>query len=309
MQTKELVSVIINCRNSEKFLKECINSVVNQTFKNLEIIVVDNQSTDNTKHIIDSYKDKRIKYYFTKSHLSLGAARNVALEKSNGKFIAFIDSDDIWEKNKILNTVKKFKAGTGLVYSDVKYFNETRSYLLYTHRKIYTGKCFKDLLCDYNLCMSSCVVSNTIIKKYKIKFDKDFKVCEDLDFFLKIAYVSELDYVAEVDTNYRIHDNNLSAQYLDLFYEEYIITINNLIEFFNLDKNQFNKPLDYNYINKSKFLWKQRKIKEAFLELNNVKSLFFHRLFYSLLIIIPFKLVNLIYQFFSKKNIEFNEVA
>ena len=83
MQTKELVSVIVNCRNSEKFLKECINSVVNQTFKNLEIIVVDNQSTDNTKHIIDSYKDKRIKYYFTKSHLSLGAARNVALEKSN----------------------------------------------------------------------------------------------------------------------------------------------------------------------------------------------------------------------------------
>ena len=153
MQTKELVSVIINCRNSEKFLKECINSVINQTFKNLEIIVVDNQSTDNTKHIIDSYKDKRIKYYFTKSHLSLGAARNVALEKSNGKFIAFIDSDDIWEKNKILNTVKKFKAGTGLVYSDVKYFNETRSYLLYSHRKIYTGKCFKNLLCDYNLCM------------------------------------------------------------------------------------------------------------------------------------------------------------
>ena len=141
------------------------------------------------------------------------------------------------------------------------------------------------------------------------KFDKDLKVCEDLDFFLKIAYVSELDYVADVDTNYRIHDNNLSAQHLDLFYEEYIITINNLIEFFNLDKNQFNKPLDYNYINKSKFLWKQRKIKEAFLELNNVKSLFFHRLFYSLLIIIPYKLVNLIYQLFSKKNIEFSEVA
>ena len=115
--------------------------------------------------------------------------------------------------------------------------------------------------------------------------------------------------LTKVDTNYRIHDNNLSAQYLDLFYEEYIITINNLIEFFNLDKDQFSKPLDYNYINKSKFLWKQRKKKEAFLELNNVKSLVFHRLFYTLLIIIPYKVVNLIYKLFSRKNIEFSEVA
>ena len=81
MQTEELVSVIINCRNSEKFLKESINSVVNQTFKNLEIIIVDNHSTDNTKNIIDSYKDKRIKYFYTKSYLSLGAARNICFRK------------------------------------------------------------------------------------------------------------------------------------------------------------------------------------------------------------------------------------
>ena len=62
MQTKGLVSVIINCRNSERFLKQCIDSVINQTYKNLQIIIVDNQSTDNTKEIIDSYQDNRIKY-------------------------------------------------------------------------------------------------------------------------------------------------------------------------------------------------------------------------------------------------------
>ena len=106
MQTEELVSVIINCRNSEKFLKESINSVVNQTFKNLEIIIVDNHSTDNTKNIIDSYKDKRIKYFYTKSYLSLGAARNVALEKSNGKFMHLLTLM-ISGKNKILNTIRK----------------------------------------------------------------------------------------------------------------------------------------------------------------------------------------------------------
>ena len=111
--------------------------------------------------------------------------------------------------------------------------------------------------------MSSCIISNKIIKKHNIKFDKDLQVCEDLDFFLKIAFVSELEYVDQVHTNYRIHDNNLSAQYLDLFYEEYMVTIDNLIDFYNLDKKRFIKPLDYNYINKSKFLWKSRKTKEA----------------------------------------------
>ena len=78
MQTKGLVSVIINCRNSERFLDQCIDSVVNQTYKNLQIIIVDNQSTDNTKEIIDSYQDNRINYFNTMSNLSLGAARKLA---------------------------------------------------------------------------------------------------------------------------------------------------------------------------------------------------------------------------------------
>ena len=306
MQTKGLVSVIINCRNSERFLKQCIDSVISQTYKNLQIIIVDNQSTDNTKEIIDSYQDNRIKYFNTLLNLNLGAARNIALEKTSGEFIAFIDSDDIWEKDKIERTIKRFTNNTGLVYSNVKYFNQHKDILLYSHRNIYTGKCFNDLVCDYNLCMSSCIISNKVIKKYKIKFDKNLSVCEDLDFFLKIAFVSELAYVDEVHTNYRIHNSNLSAQNLGLFYEEYIITINNLINFFNLDKDQFIKPLDYNYINKSKFLWKQRKRKEAFLELGNVKRLVFHRLFYKFLMIIPYRVVNLFYKYFSKANIGFN---
>lgn len=307
MQTKELVSVIINCRNSEKFLKDCIDSVINQSYKNLEIILVDNQSRDNTKCIIHSFKDERIKYFKTNDYISLGAARNFALSKSNGEFFAFIDSDDLWNRNKISNVISKFKEGVGLIYSDVLYFNETKSFRLYSHRKIYTGNCFKNLLYDYNLCMSSCVVSKRILNQYNIKFDNNLKVCEDLDFFLKIAYVSKVDYIDEILTDYRIHDNNLSSRFLDLFYEEYSTTVNNLINFFSLEKNQFTKALEFNHINKSKFLWKQRKLKKAFFELGNIKLLLFHRLFYSILILIPFGFVNFFYKPFSKVKIEFNE--
>ena len=101
MYHRKLVSVIVNCKNSEKYLKECIDSILNQTYSNFEVIIVNNQSTDNTKNIISAYSDNRIRYYETTKSLPLGAARNFAIEMSAGYFIAFLDSDDIWYKNKL----------------------------------------------------------------------------------------------------------------------------------------------------------------------------------------------------------------
>ena len=101
MKKNNLISVIINCRNSQKYIKETIDSVINQTYKNFEIIIVNNNSTDNTKNIIFSYSDQRIKYFELNKSISLGAARNISLKESSGEFIAFIDSDDIWDKSKI----------------------------------------------------------------------------------------------------------------------------------------------------------------------------------------------------------------
>ena len=109
----------------KKFLRDCIDSVIDQTYRNLEIIIVDNQSSDDTKSIIHSFQDKRIKYFKTNDYINLGAARNFALGKSNGEFIAFIDSDDLWRRDKILNVINKLKDSVGIVYSDVLYFNKT----------------------------------------------------------------------------------------------------------------------------------------------------------------------------------------
>ena len=131
MKKNNLISVIINCRNSQKYIKETIDSVINQTYKNFEIIIVNNNSTDNTKNIIFSYSDQRIKYFELNKSISLGAARNIALKESSGEFIAFIDSDDIWDKSKIEQTLKEFQNNIGLVYSDVVYFNSEKSFNLY----------------------------------------------------------------------------------------------------------------------------------------------------------------------------------
>ena len=125
---------------------------------------------------------------------------------------------------------------------------------------------------------------------------------------MKIAYVSKVDYVDQTLTNYRIHESNLSSQFLDLFYEEYTITINNLVHFFSLEKNEFIKALDFNHINRSKLLWKQKKLKEAFSVLSKIKVLLFYRLFYSILILVPYGVISFFYKPFSKVRIEFKEV-
>ena len=98
---KELISVIINVYNGEKFIKKCLDSVVNQTYKNLEIIIINDGSTDNTLSICESYKDNRIKI-INQENMGLSLSRNVGIDNSHGEYVYFVDSDDFIE----LDTIK-----------------------------------------------------------------------------------------------------------------------------------------------------------------------------------------------------------
>ena len=98
---QKLVSVIINCHNSEKYLEETLKSVVTQTYKKWELIFYDNKSTDNSFKIFKSFKEKRFRYFKSKRFKKLGEARKDALLKARGDYIAFLDADDIWKKNKL----------------------------------------------------------------------------------------------------------------------------------------------------------------------------------------------------------------
>ena len=106
---KPLISIIMNCYNGEEFLKHAIKSVLSQTYKNWELIFWDNQSTDNSFKILKKYKDKRIKYFYAKKYTTLYEARNLAIKKSKGEFIAFLDVDDLWLKNKLEFQIAHFK--------------------------------------------------------------------------------------------------------------------------------------------------------------------------------------------------------
>ena len=101
--TNELISIITPCFNSSDFISDTIESVINQTYKNWELLIIDDCSTDNSVKIIQEYleKDTRIKLYINTKNSGAAVSRNLGLMKSSGRFISFIDSDDIWEPLKL----------------------------------------------------------------------------------------------------------------------------------------------------------------------------------------------------------------
>ena len=112
------ISVIIPCYNSEKFIKETMDSVLSQTYRDFEVIVIDDGSKDKTREIIQSFDDERIKYYYKKNG-GMADARNEGIKLAKGEHIAFLDHDDIWFSDKLelqLSEIEKSEC-IGIVYS------------------------------------------------------------------------------------------------------------------------------------------------------------------------------------------------
>lgn len=266
-----LVSIVMNCFNGEAFLKQSIDSVLIQSYTNWEIIFYDNASTDNSKKIVQSYNDTRIKYFFNKKNIKLGSARNIALSKCNGDYIAFLDVDDIWLVDKLKLQLELFlkKPDLGLVYSDSLWFNENSKIekkSLDKNSKI-RGFCFRELLNNYKLTMSSVVLNKKALIQQSTFFDERFQLLEESDLFKRIAYDWEIDFVDEPLVKWRIHDksttwNNYSEIYLEgmLMLEKY----SKLYDDFNLTYfKEIKKYKAILYRRKAISLWSERKNFEA----------------------------------------------
>ena len=133
MKYYPFISVIVNCHNGEKYLVHCIKSILNQNYKNFEIIFWDNCSTDSSKKIINGFKDKRLKKFYSKKFQKLYVARNLAIKKSSGRYLTFLDVDDIWKKNKLLEQVKVLKKNKNIkiIYSNYIINNEKKKFKIF----------------------------------------------------------------------------------------------------------------------------------------------------------------------------------
>lgn len=120
-----LVSVIMPSFNTEKYIKDAINSVLGQTYKNIELIIVDDCSTDNSVDVIKKYDDPKIKLIVNKCNKGAAFSRNIALIESKGEWIAFLDSDDIWEPKKLEEQIRfMIDSNCWFSYTDYREFKD-----------------------------------------------------------------------------------------------------------------------------------------------------------------------------------------
>lgn len=229
-QQPPTVSVIMNCLNGAKYLREAIDSVFTQTYGDWEIIFWDNASTDNSAEIAKSYGEK-VRYFRSKETVPLGKARNWAIEKTQGKYIAFLDCDDIWLPLKLEKQIPLFEKNqkVGLVYSNATYFNKKGDvYQLYKRKKLHSGYIFRELFKKYFLCLPTVVIRKEALLNLNQWFDDNFDIVEDKDLFLRIAYNWKVSYADEILVKYRMHEESLTFNKRSLRIEENKILINKL---------------------------------------------------------------------------------
>ena len=209
---QSLVSIIMNCYNGETYLQESINSVLSQTYKNWELIFWDNKSQDKSAEIFKGHEDKRFKYFYVNEHSTLYKARNLAIKKSKGDFIAFLDTDDLWDENKLELQMCYFNnLEVGLVFSNCWIFkNNTKKKKLYTKKKLPSGKILDQLINNYNVGILTVVIRKTFYLKLTKKFDERFSIIGDSDLFMRLSKICLFEVVQKPLASYRLHDKNLS---------------------------------------------------------------------------------------------------
>ncbi len=203
-----LVSVIMNCFNAEKFIELSIKSVLAQTYTNWELIIWDNCSKDNTSEIIGKFNDKRILYFKSNLHLSLGAARNEALKKTNGKFISFLDSDDIWLSKKLEIQVNYFEQNKKIkfIYSDYYIIDENGKRVFKLNLgKNPSGIIFTNILKKNVPALLTVFFESSFIKKEENLFDPNLELVEEFEFFTRLLREYEAGYLSKPLAEYRVH--------------------------------------------------------------------------------------------------------
>ena len=215
-----MISIIMNCYNGEAFLKKALDSVLMQTYQNWELIFWDNMSTDNSAKIFKSFKDKRLKYYLSKKHDLLYAARNKAIKKAKGSFLAFLDVDDYWHSTKLDKQIEPFKnKKVGVVYTNFWIKNErNRTTRKFSYFKLPTGKIKDKLLKKYKIGLLTLMVRKTAFEE--IGFNNKFHIIGDFDLCLNLSLNWSFVAINQCLATYRWHENNESIKNLILQAQE-----------------------------------------------------------------------------------------
>jgi len=211
-----LVSIVVPHYNHGKYIKNMINSVIDQTYTNWEMIIVDNNSTDNSSLVIDGFKDQRIRTVKINNNGIVAKSRNMGIKVAKGEWIAFLDSDDFWFSKKLEKCLKNCK-NVDFIYHDMKLFKAETNIMNNRGKKSRTlqSPVFKDLLINGNTLLNSSVLVRKVLlnKVNGLSEDREMVTCEDYNLWLKISKVTErFLHIPEKLGYYAIHNQGLSQR-------------------------------------------------------------------------------------------------
>jgi glycosyltransferase involved in cell wall biosynthesis len=206
-----LVSVVIAAYNHGRFLREAIDSALRQTVANLEVIVVDDGSTDETASLMQSYSKQPRLAYQRREHSGVAAAKSAGVQLARAPFIAFLDADDQWLPHKLERQLPLFDAdaGVGVVYARRLLMNEDGEPIAYCQPTLYRGNVLDRIFQKNFICFSSAVVRRQLLDQVGL-FDPALPFGVDYDLWLRLAQSCRFDFVDEALVKYRTGHASLS---------------------------------------------------------------------------------------------------
>ena len=222
MKNLPLVSVIIPVFNAEKYIGETVTSVLKQSYDNFEIIVIDDSSTDGTTGILEkmAQSNNKIKYFKIKHSGRPAIPRNYGIKKAGGEYIAFLDSDDLWTKDKLEEQIKFLQKYPNLIFvysisvtfGEVNIFSPYYEVLPLLHKAATTRE---ELISKGNPVTCSTVLVRKDIINSVGGYDEDpeLKAVEDYDLWLRLSALGPFGFIPKIHAFYRIHKSQSSSDW------------------------------------------------------------------------------------------------
>jgi glycosyltransferase involved in cell wall biosynthesis len=207
------VSVVIAAYNYGRYVAGALTSVLGQSFRDLEVIVVDDGSTDDTGSVVAPYlSDDRVRYHRA-DHIGQPAAKNIGIRQARGRLIAFLDADDLWLPTKLEKQLALLKANpaVGVVYSRRSLMDESGRPLEYEQPALFRGKVLEAMFRNNFICFSSAIVHRRVFKHLGL-FDESLALAIDYEFWLRVTSSYAFDYVDEPLVQYRTGHASLSRR-------------------------------------------------------------------------------------------------
>jgi glycosyltransferase involved in cell wall biosynthesis len=217
-----LISIIIPTYNVEKYIKETLNSVINQSYNNFEVLVIDDSSTDSTAEEIKriAKSDGRISYYKIEHAGRPSVPRNYGISKSSGEYVAFLDADDIWNWDKLKDQIRFLQKYPNLIFvysmsvtfGNVNVFSPYYEVLPLLNKAATTNG---ELILKGNsiTCSSVMVRKEYLQKTGGYDEDPNLKAVEDYDLWLRLSELGAFGFIPKIHVNYRIHGKQSSSDW------------------------------------------------------------------------------------------------